>query len=106
VLDRKFIVASPNQAWVGDLAYIATEEGWLFLAVVIDLFSRKVLGWSLRPDAAQSGDRCSDVSEYSSVNGPRLRSGHMRRVPVDTPINCSEPPGQHGSAIRLRLAIE
>src|ERR1019366_2834038 len=43
VLDRKFIVAAPKQAWVGDLTYIATEEGWLFLAVVIDLFSRKVV---------------------------------------------------------------
>jgi len=43
VLDRKFTAAAPNQAWVGDLTYIATEEGWLFLAVVIDLFSRKVV---------------------------------------------------------------
>ena len=50
VLDRKFTAAAPNQAWVGDLTYIATEEGWLFLAVVIDLFSRKVVGWSMRPD--------------------------------------------------------
>ena len=50
LLDRKFTVAAPNQAWVGDLTYIATEEGWLFLAVVIDLFSRKVVGWSMRPD--------------------------------------------------------
>ncbi len=50
VLDRKFIVAAPNQAWVGDLTYIATDAGWLFLAVVIDLFSRKVVGWSMRPD--------------------------------------------------------
>jgi transposase InsO family protein len=50
VLDRKFIVAAPNQAWVGDFTYIATAEGWLFLAVVIDLFSRKVVGWSMRPD--------------------------------------------------------
>ena len=50
VLDRKFIVAAPNQAWDGDFTYIATEEGWLFLAVVIDLFSRKVVGWSMRPD--------------------------------------------------------
>ena len=50
VLDRKFVVATPNQAWVGDLTYIATEEGWLFLAVVIDLFSRKVVGWPMRPD--------------------------------------------------------
>ena len=50
VLDRKFVAAAPNQAWVGDLTYIATDEGWLFLAVVIDLFSRKVVGWSMRPD--------------------------------------------------------
>ena len=50
VLDRKFMVAAPNQAWVGDLTYIASAEGWLFLAVVIDLFSRKVVGWSMRPD--------------------------------------------------------
>jgi len=50
VLDRKFVAATPNQAWVGDLTYIATDEGWLFLAVVIDLFSRKVVGWSMRPD--------------------------------------------------------
>src|SRR5450631_2528285 len=49
-LNRKFIVAAPNQAWVGDLTYIPTAEGWLFLAVVIDLFSRKVVGWSMRPD--------------------------------------------------------
>ena len=50
VLDRNFTVAAPNQAWVGDFTYVATEEGWLFLAVVIDLFSRKVVGWSMRPD--------------------------------------------------------
>jgi putative transposase len=49
-LDRHFTVAAPNQTWVGDLTYIAIEEGWLFLAVVIDLFSRKVVGWSTRPD--------------------------------------------------------
>jgi putative transposase len=50
VLDRKFVAAAPNVAWVGDFTYIATAEGWLFVAVVIDLFSRKVVGWSMRPD--------------------------------------------------------
>ena len=54
VLDRNFIVAAPNLAWVGDFTYIATGEGWLFLAVVIDLFSRKVVGWSMRPDMQRS----------------------------------------------------
>ncbi len=50
VLDRNFTVAAPNQVWVGDITYIATDAGWVFLAVVIDLFSRQVVGWSLRED--------------------------------------------------------
>jgi putative transposase len=50
LLDRHFTVAAPNTAWSGDITYIATEEGWLYLAVVIDLFSRQVVGWSMRPD--------------------------------------------------------
>jgi putative transposase len=49
-LDRNFTVAAPNTAWSGDITYIATGEGWLYLAVVIDLFSRQVVGWSMRPD--------------------------------------------------------
>ena len=54
LLNRNFTPAGPNQAWAGDITYIASEEGWLFLAVVIDLFSRKVVGWSMRPDMHRS----------------------------------------------------
>ena len=50
LLDRQFDVAEPDKVWAGDITYIATDEGWLFLAVVIDLFSRQVVGWSLRDD--------------------------------------------------------
>lgn len=50
LLNREFTVAEPDKFWVGDVTYIATDEGWLFLAVVIDLFSRQVVGWSLRHD--------------------------------------------------------
>lgn len=46
-LNRQFNVAGPNQAYVGDITYIWTQEGWLYLAIVIDLFSRKVVGWSM-----------------------------------------------------------
>ena len=46
-LDRQFTVAHPNQAYVGDITYIHTQEGWLYLAVVIDLYSRQVVGWSM-----------------------------------------------------------
>ena len=47
LLDRKFDVPGPNRAWVTDITYIWTWEGWLYLAVVIDLFSRRVVGWSI-----------------------------------------------------------
>tara|TARA_B100001105_G_scaffold26841_1_gene18821 strand:- start:1616 stop:1906 length:291 start_codon:yes stop_codon:yes gene_type:complete len=43
-------VSQPDRVWVGDITYIATDEGWLFLAVVIDLFSRQVVGWAMRQD--------------------------------------------------------
>ena len=47
-LEQNFDVAAPNQAWVTDITYIRTHEGWLYLAVVLDLFSRQVIGWSMR----------------------------------------------------------
>lgn len=47
VLNRQFRVAEPDRAYVSDITYINTQEGWLYLAVVIDLFSRKVVGWSM-----------------------------------------------------------
>jgi transposase InsO family protein len=50
LLNREFTVSEPNKVWAGDITYIATDEGWLFLAVVMDLFSRQVIGWSLRFD--------------------------------------------------------
>ncbi|MBY0499046.1 MAG: IS3 family transposase [Nitrosomonas sp.] len=46
-LDRQFNVHQPNQVYVGDITYIHTQEGWLYLAVVIDLYSRQVVGWSM-----------------------------------------------------------
>ncbi len=47
VLERKFTVDKPNRYWVGDISYVPTAEGWLYLATVIDLYSRKVIGWSM-----------------------------------------------------------
>ncbi|PZD70246.1 hypothetical protein C1752_15938 [Acaryochloris thomasi RCC1774] len=47
VLNRDFTTTEPDRAWVADLTYIATAEGWLYLAVIIDLFSRRVVGWSM-----------------------------------------------------------
>ena len=47
ILNRDFHAARPNEKWVADVTYVPTREGWLFLAVVLDLFSRKVVGWSM-----------------------------------------------------------
>ena len=48
-LKRQFTVSRPNKAWVTDITYIRTWQGWLYLAVVMDLFSRKIVGWCTRP---------------------------------------------------------
>jgi putative transposase len=50
LLARDFTATRPNEKWVSDITYIRTREGWLYLAVIIDLFSRKVVGWSMRSD--------------------------------------------------------
>jgi len=47
LLNRQFDIAAPNTVWGGDITYLWTQEGWLYLAVIIDLFSRRVVGWSL-----------------------------------------------------------
>lgn len=47
LVDRKFYAQGPNQIWAGDITYIRTWEGWLYLAVVIDLYSRRVVGWAM-----------------------------------------------------------
>jgi putative transposase len=50
VLDRQFAASAPNEKWVADFTYIDTAEGWLYLAVVLDLFSRRIVGWSMRAE--------------------------------------------------------
>lgn len=47
LLNRAFDVAKPNRSWTSDITYIRTRQGWLYLAVVLDLFSRRIVGWSM-----------------------------------------------------------
>ena len=53
VLGRNFEAERPNQFWVTDITYIRTWEGWLYLAVILDLFSRRVVGWAMQPPPAR-----------------------------------------------------
>lgn len=48
LVKRSFEVSKPNRVWVSDITYIRTWEGWLYLAIVMDLFSRKIVGWAIR----------------------------------------------------------
>lgn len=50
ILNRQFDVAAPNQAWVSDITYIRTRSGWLYLAAVMDLYARKIVGWAMASD--------------------------------------------------------
>ena len=47
-LQQQFVVFEPDEVWVSDITYIKIYEGWLYLAIVVDLFSRKVIGWSMQ----------------------------------------------------------
>jgi transposase InsO family protein len=53
VLDRQFHVESPDMAWAGDITYLWTTEGWLYLAVLLDLYSRRVVGWAVSTSLQQ-----------------------------------------------------
>lgn len=69
VLQREFVVDAPNQWWVGDITYIHTHEGFLFLAVVMDLYARNIVGWSM-------SDRITDDLVLDA-----LTSAYWRRKP-------------------------
>ena len=53
LLARRFTAPAPNRVWLADITYVPTEGGWLYLAVVLDLFARKVVGWAMAPTMAQ-----------------------------------------------------
>jgi len=92
LLDRDFTPAAPNQAWSADMTYIWTDEGWLYLAVVLDLFNREVVGWSIKP--RMTADIVVDA----------LTMAWFRRKPVPGLIHHSDRGSQYAShAFQARL---
>ena len=59
MLDRRFEAAAPNRKWIADFTYVWTAEGWLYVAAVVDLFSRRVVGWSM--NAAMTAQLVTDA---------------------------------------------
>ncbi len=92
LLNREFEVEKPDTAWVADVTYVWTVEGWLYLAVIIDLFSRKVVGWSIADhmrtelvlDALKGalGSRVPDIEGllFHSDRGSQYAAGDYRRA--------------------------
>ena len=99
-LNREFQQEHPNRAWVSDITYIPTREGWLYLVCVLDLYSRKVVGWSMSPritkelvlDALQSAiaTRCpGEELLHHSDRGSQYASGAFRDLLKRHGITCS-----------------
>jgi putative transposase len=84
-LEQNFDVEAPNQVWVTDITYIRTHEGWLYLAVVLDLFSRQVIGWSMR----------SRIDGELAINA--LLMAVWRRHPISPVIVHSDQGSQYSS---------
>ena len=100
LLERDFTASAPNQRWVGDITYLKTPEGWLYLAVIIDLFSRFVVGWSLSTvidrhmvlKALEMGLKrrgTLDGAMFHSDRGSQYASEDHRKALVASGIDCS-----------------
>ena len=100
VLNREFTAKKRNQKWVADITYIATLEGWLYLAAVIDLFTRKVVGWSMSEridsrlvvdalEMAVSRELPDAGLVAHSDRGVQYASEHYQGVLTEYDIKCS-----------------
>jgi transposase InsO family protein len=93
LLDRDFTPTAPNQVWTSDITYLWTDEGWLYLAIVLDLFNREVVGWSLKP--RMTADIVTDA----------LTMARFRRKPAPGVLHHSDRGSQYASqAFQDKLA--
>ena len=93
LLDRNFTPDAPNQVWTSDITYLWTNEGWLHLAIVLDLFNREVVGWSLKP--RMTADIVTDA----------LTMAWFRRKPAAGLVHHSDRGSQYAShAFQAKLA--
>nr|SPD49178.1 protein of unknown function [Cupriavidus taiwanensis] len=91
LLERNFSPTTPNQVWTSDITCVATAEGWLYLAVIIDLFSRQVLGWSMRPH--MKADLVTDALRMAWFRR-RPDPGLIMHSDRGTPVLRSPVPGR------------
>ena len=100
VLDRAFHADRPNQKWTADFSYVWTAEGWLYVAAVIDLFSRRVVGWSMKAEmtAQLVTDALimaiwrrgrPDALLHHSDQGSQYTSEQFQKLIADNGVQCS-----------------
>lgn len=100
ILDRDFTASAPNRKWVADITYVQTDEGWAYLAVVMDLFSRKIVGWAVSDscnealvldalDQALAARRPGAGLIYHSDRGVTYTATEHRRRLAAAGIECS-----------------
>ena len=85
ILDQNFFANSPNEKWVSDISYIKTKEGWLYLAVTLDLFSRKVVSFSI------------DNHMRTELVESTLQKAFLRRSPIGDLVHHSDRGSQYTS---------
>jgi putative transposase len=84
VLDRSFEAPAPNRKWIADFTYVWTAEGWLYVAAVIDLFSRRVVGWSVdeHGDDSAARHRCPGDGDLATRQARRAAASLRSRQPI------------------------
>ena len=96
ILDRQFDATAPNRKWVADFTYIWTAEGWLYVAVVLDLYSRRVVGWSM--SATMTAELVTDalVMAIWRRGRPKELLHHSDRGSQYTSEQCQRLMAEHG----------
>jgi putative transposase len=96
ILDRQFDAVAPNRKWVADFTYIWTAEGWLYVAVVLDLYSRRIVGWSM--SATMAAELVTDalVMAIWRRGRPRELLHHSDRGSQYTSEQCQRLMAEHG----------
>jgi len=90
ILDRQFRVTEPNRFWASDITYVATKQGWLYLAVTMDLFSRRIIGWSM--DSVRSAKLVYDALS-AAVQSRRPKASFVHHSDRGTQYTSAECQG-------------
>jgi putative transposase len=122
-LRQRFVATAPNQVWLSDMTYIATGEGWLYVAAVLDLYSRRIVGWAMaermtdaltrralqmalltrKPPAHRLLHHSDRGSQYTSADYQQLLANHHITVSMSSTGNCYDNAPMESFFAQLKL---